>query len=89
MDASGLLDCQTPVDFWISWEGGEVALGRNNYPDSRLISYTPTNMEPVRALGVATGPSSTGVWDFSRQDGETISLSLPPMIFSFNPVFCK
>ena len=64
-----LLSCSGQYNFWISWEGGTIALGQHNYPDSQLLQYVPTDASPTTVLGLASGPSSTAEFEFPIQFG--------------------
>ena len=71
-----LLSCSEINNFWISWEGGAIALGQHNYPESLLLQYVATDPSPTAVLGLASGPSNPAEFEYSTQFGNDQSYFL-------------
>ncbi|CAH1802108.1 unnamed protein product, partial [Owenia fusiformis] len=72
----GILNCNLKLPFWISWENGQVLVGRGNDPEEgQFMRYVDaTSPLEVNAFAVAT-EGNTGSWTFKNTRDDTMDIS--------------
>lgn len=69
-----ILDCSNFVDFWISWERGNITVGNGTLLNEGVFMYYDDSAAPHVVTSVSfTGEAETveADWEFSRDSGET------------------
>lgn len=70
---SDILSVSEFKEFWVSWDGGVIQLGRSKYPTNipPVISYQDPLPLAVKVVAVHGGSDSYGDWKFSTNIGKT------------------
>ena len=55
-----VLSCLETRTFWISWDNGQIDVGRNSVSGRRLLSWSDDDPKDVHAAGLSSGPGSDG-----------------------------
>ena len=67
-----VLFCAETRSFWISWEGGVVAVGKEQIPyEHQLLLFSPMDefSYPIEAISVRT-VGGDGIWTIDKMAGE-------------------
>ena len=63
-----VLDCGTPREFWISWDGGVIRAGRGTPQQDELVS-SPHSWVNMSSVSLTTGNNQNGIWKFHKREG--------------------
>ena len=72
-----LLSCDEMRYFYVSFDNGNIEVGKGSFPGIKLLEYEDSNAERVTAVSMktaTTGDSSLGEWEFRRKLGKSISI---------------
>jgi Farnesoic acid 0-methyl transferase len=69
-DTPGIIDCSELRRFTVSWMSDKIQLSSGSMSGRVIIDWrTDQNKLALFAVGLATGPGSTGDWKFSSSEG--------------------
>ena len=67
-ETPNILDCDTLREFWISWDGGILRVGRGKEYDDELLSVSYSWLN-ISAIALTTGNDVYGRWVFFKKEG--------------------
>ena len=68
--SSSMLHCSRYSIFWVSWEGGLIAVGEEYRMDSAImLKWQDPSPHSILALHVSTANENIGRWKFSHPQG--------------------
>lgn len=76
MTLPGLVNCFGPRDFWISWSGGVIIVGRGHMPGFELARYRDPEPLGITNIELESSTSETvggAIWEFKETSGKHVN----------------
>ena len=70
VDTPAILNCTKAVDFWISWSGTTIRVGRGTQVGSGVFMSWADNNRQIYAASLSSGWGTTADWYFESPSGE-------------------
>ncbi len=65
------LSCSDYKEFWLSWSTNHISVGTGgNIEYGKMVTWQTTDLNPIHAIGLATGPDTKGQWVQGNVNGK-------------------